>query len=153
MAGIPVFVILEVRFSLERFISLARRRANDDDGEEEEWRTGHALLKLDWSSYPSLLEFALRGLHESSCDAGNGAGISRASRYMSPSCYRHTCYAVRNTVVTRGNSLGTGGADTRKCRCAIWYHDSWGWVAWFSSFLRLDLVFPCGFGELYEHKN
>jgi len=41
--------------SLKRFISLARRRANDDDGDEEKWRTGLALLKLDWNSYPRLL--------------------------------------------------------------------------------------------------
>lgn len=120
-------------FSLKRVISLARRRANDDDGDEEKkWRTGFALLKLDWNSYPRLLEFALRGLHESSSDAGNGAVLSRASRYLSPSCHSHTCYAVRYTVVTRGNSLGTGAIGTRKFRCAIWHHDSWGWVAWLS---------------------
>ena len=51
-------MILKVRFFLERFNSLTRRRANDD---EEKWRIGLALLKLNWGSYSRLLEFALRG--------------------------------------------------------------------------------------------
>ena len=39
----------------------------------------------------------MRGLLKSS-SGGNDIVVSWASKYMSPLCHRHTCYAVGNTV-------------------------------------------------------
>ena len=60
-------------FFLERFSSLAMRKASDDEGK---WRIGLALLTLNWDSSPPASGVRLGGLHESSSDVGSGTAIS-----------------------------------------------------------------------------